>query len=257
MAVWFSQTSAFSQTFDVASIRPSGPQSVRGSDGGPGHKDPTRFTFGRAELLSIILMAYDVRPFQISSRTALDGPEFDLAASVPEGATKEQFRAMLRNLLAERFALKVHMESREFPAYELVIAKGGLRMEEGGSSAPMPGVEGWPALRPNQPGMASNMSTSGGYILIRLKAQMEPVSVLAGFLRPNDQPIVDKTGLTGKYSFALEYTQDPPGALPDAPPVVPDLATALQRQLGLQLVPKKLPFDVVVVDSFNKLPTEN
>jgi uncharacterized protein (TIGR03435 family) len=63
--------------------------------------------------------------------------------------------------------------------------------------------------------------------------------------------------LNGKYSFTFEYTRDVPGPVPDAPPLVPDVSTALPRQLGLQLVPRKLPFDVVVVDSFHKLPTEN
>jgi uncharacterized protein (TIGR03435 family) len=67
---------------------------------------------------------------------------------------------------------------------------------------------------------------------------------------------VDKTGLTGKHSFTLEYTTEMPGGSPDAPPVAP-VFTALQQQLGLHLVPKKLPFGVVVVESFNKLPTEN
>jgi uncharacterized protein (TIGR03435 family) len=102
------------------------------------------------------------------------------------------------------------------------------------------------------------MSGSGGYTLIRLRSQLEPISVLAGMLAsPGDPPIVDKTGLTGKYSFDPEYTKDLPGPAPDAPPIVPDLNTVLQQQLGLQIVAKKLPFDVVVVDSFNKLPTEN
>jgi uncharacterized protein (TIGR03435 family) len=104
-------SSAFAQTFEVASIRLSGPQSVRGSDGGPGHKDPTRFIYGRAELTSLITMAYGVDSFQVSSRVSLDEPAFDVVANVPAGATKEQFRVMLQNLLAERFALKTHIES--------------------------------------------------------------------------------------------------------------------------------------------------
>jgi uncharacterized protein (TIGR03435 family) len=252
-------SSAFAQTFETASIRLSGPQSVRGSDGGPGHKDPTRFIYGRAELMSLITMAYGVDSFQVSSRVSLDEPAFDVVANVPAGATKEQFRVMLQNLLAERFALKTHMESRDFPAYELVVAKGGLKMKEAvpGEPPSAPHGDGWPPLRPDRPDIASGMSGSAGYILIRLRSQLEPISVLAGMLAsPGDPPIVDKTGLTGKYSFNLEYTKDSRGPVPDVPPVAPDLNTAL-GQLGLQIVPKKLPFDVVVVDSFNRLPTEN
>jgi uncharacterized protein (TIGR03435 family) len=76
-------SSAFAQTFEVASIRLSGPQSVRGSDGGPGHKDPTRLIYGRAELMSLITMAYGVDSFQVSSRASLNDPAFDIVATVP------------------------------------------------------------------------------------------------------------------------------------------------------------------------------
>jgi hypothetical protein len=107
-------------SFEVASIKPSGPQSVAGTDGGPGHKDSTRYTAGATSLRMLIAIAWDVDYyFQIESPVALDKQNFDLVAKVPEGATKEQFRVMLQNLLKERFALKMHIESREFPAYEL------------------------------------------------------------------------------------------------------------------------------------------
>jgi uncharacterized protein (TIGR03435 family) len=245
----------------VASIKPSGAQSIRGWEGGPGHKDPTRYSFGTATLLDLITTAYDVRTFQISSPAPLDKQNFDLIATVPAGATKEQFRVMLQNLLKERFALKVHMESKEFPAYELVVAKSGLKLKEAvpGEAAPRPeGNTGWPEFPPNVARIASQMSMSSGYNLVRMKAQLEPLSVLASFRLTHDNvPVVDRTGLTGKYSFTLEYTTDMPGASPDSPPPAPAVFTALQQQLGLQLVSKKLPFDVVAVESFNKLPTEN
>jgi uncharacterized protein (TIGR03435 family) len=249
---------ADSPQFEVASIKASGPQSIRGSDGGPGHKDPTRYGFGLATMLDLILVAWDVKVFQISSSIALDRQAFDLIATVPAGATKEQFREMLQNLLKERFALKMHLESREFPAYELVVAKGGLKIKEAVSGETASRAEtGWPEFPPNVARMASQNSNIGGYWVVRLKSQLEPFSLLADLLEIGDTPIVDRTGLTGKYSFTLEFTRDMPGASPDSPPPAPALSTALQQQLGLQLVSKKLPFDVVVVESFNKLPTEN
>jgi uncharacterized protein (TIGR03435 family) len=80
-------------------------------------------------------------------------------------------------------------------------------------------------------------------------------------LRPADGlPIVDRTGLTGKYDFTLEYIEGGPNALVEGtvdPSVAPDLFTALEQQLGLKLVRKKLPFDVLSVDSFHPLPAEN
>jgi len=248
---------AQSQAFEVASIKPSGPGSVRGSDGGPGSDDPGRYTFNAASLEDLIQIAWDVRPFQISSPSSLERPNFDLVANVPPGTTKQLFRVMLQNLLAERFGLKVHTDSREFPAYELVVAKSGSKLKEAISGEPRQDP-GWPKLPPGLPNIAAGLSVVGGFEVVRLRAQFEPLSVLAGFLRtPDNLPVVDKTGLTGKYSFMLEYTRDIPGGAPDAPPVAPALSSALQQQLGLQLVFRKLPFDVVVVESFNKLPTEN
>ena len=70
----------------------------------------------------MIATAWNVDYFQISSPVPLDESAFDIVATVPEGTTKEQFRVMLPNLLAERFALKAHMESRNFSAYELIVA---------------------------------------------------------------------------------------------------------------------------------------
>jgi uncharacterized protein (TIGR03435 family) len=252
--------------FEVASIKPSDPQSKRGSDGGPGSKDPTRYSFGLATLLDLISIVYHVDYFQVSSATALDRQDFDLVARAPQGATKQQFRVMLQNLLAERFELKAHLESREFNAHEMVVAKTGLKLKEAvPGEIPSPpdaptssGDIGWPQLPPNVSRIVAQHSLSGGYNLVRLKAQLEPLSELANFLPILDNvPVVDKTGLTGKYSFTLEYTMEIPGGNPDAPPAAPTVFTALRQQLGLHLASKKFPFDVVVVESFNKLPSEN
>ena len=105
------------------------------------------------------MAAYHVDYFQVSSKTPIDRETFDLEANVPEeNATREQFRAMLRNLLEERFHLKAHVESREFAAYELVVAKSGLKMKESGAAAPAsedsrrPPDEGFPDLPPGRPG---------------------------------------------------------------------------------------------------------
>ena len=94
-----------------------------------------------------------------------------------------------------------------------------------------------------------------------MKGYREPVSMFANWLRPpDDRPVVDKTGLTGLYDYTLEYSYPLRAAAPDnpaEPSALPDLFSALQQQLGLQLVSRKLPFDVVVVESFDKTPIEN
>jgi len=253
------------ETFEVASIKPSGAQSVRGWEGGPGTRDPGRYQFGLATPLDLIMVAYHVDPFQISSKTPLTQTQFDLDAKTPPGATKEQFRAMMQNLLAERFHLKAHIETKELPGYELVVAKTGLKLMDTASSSapetPRPARDdGFPILPPGQPGIAATMSSSGDYILVRLRSRQQPVSAFARMIGvPDEPPVVDKTGLTGKYDFTFEYTREPRGVTPaDAPPpTAPDLFQGLQQQLGLQLVTKKLPFDVVVIDSMDKMPTAN
>src|SRR5215471_8198500 len=203
--------------FEVASLKLSGPNSVRGSDGGPGSKEPGRYSFGLATLRDLIFVAYELPSFQISSKAPLDQERFDLVAKVPEGATKEQFRAMMRNLLTERFHFKAHMETREFPAYELVVAKSGLKLKAG--AHPPPQADGFPVLPLDRPGLAWTMSTSGGYTLVRLRAQQQLISALARSLgMPDDRPVVDKTGMMERYDFLFEYSRPQSGVSAGAEP---------------------------------------
>ncbi len=256
--------------FEVASVKPSTPQSKRGSSGGPGSGDPERYIFNAASLDDLIVIAYNVQYFQISSKVPLDKQTFDLTAKLPPGTTKPQFHMMLQGLLAERFHLKAHIESKDFAAYVLVVAKNGPKLKESvaAAAANSPAVpprfseDGFPVLAPNRPGMAAYHRMDGGYPLVRMRAVQQPISALAkGLHAPDDAPIVDKTGLTGKYDFTFEYTEEFRGAPPESgalpAPVVDGLFTALTRQLGLQLVRQKVPFDVVVIESVDRLPVEN
>ena len=252
----FAVAAASAQTFEVVSIKLSGPKSVVGWEGGPGSKSPERYTYGQATLQTLIITAYDVQDFQISSKIPLDRDKFDLTAKMPPSTKKDQFRAMLRNVLADRFHLKTHTESREFPAYELVIAKSGPRLKEAGSDTPLP-PEGFPQLPAGKPGITASNTVSNGYAITRTTARQVPISLLVRLLRrPGEPPVIDRTGLQGTYDFTLEYAQETPNVDTAAAPA-PILASAIQQQLGLQLVRKKLPFDVVVVDSVDRVPTEN
>jgi uncharacterized protein (TIGR03435 family) len=255
--------------FEVASVKVSEPQNKRDVGGGPGTNDPGQFHFNSATLIDLIGIAYHVKSFQVISNVALQHGEFDITAKVPAGTTRNQFEVMMQNLLAERFHLKVHKHSREFPAWEMTVAKSGLRLKESAiasqtteqiSRPSKVGDDGFPVLPANRPGNSIKFTIVDGYMIGRLTAQQQPVSSLTrDFLGSQDPPIVDKTGLSGKYDFKLEFSRElsgPPRTDANVPPV-PDLFTAVQQQLGLQLVPKKLPFDVVVVDSVDRVPTEN
>jgi uncharacterized protein (TIGR03435 family) len=236
------------QSFDAASLKPSGEKSVRGSDGGPGSKDPGRYTFGQATALDLIMVAWQVDPFQISSKASLDGQRFDLVVTMPQGTAKEEFHAMMRNLLTERFHMKTHMETKAFPAYELMVAKTGPKLKES------------PDKPDARPMLRSTMSTGGDGVLVRLTAEQVTMTDVARYLQlPERTRVFDKTGLTRKFDFVLEYTFEGPGASSAnaQPSGVPNVFRAFEQELGLRLVAKKLPFDVVVVDAIDKLPTEN
>ena len=129
-------------TFEVASIKPAAPQAmgrIQGSvDGGPGTPDPGRIRFTDMPLRVLIMRAYDVQSFQVSGPSWMDSQRFDVIAKVPDGATREDARIMLQNLLADRFKLKLHKESKEAAIYELVVAKGGIKMKEAAQTAAAP-----------------------------------------------------------------------------------------------------------------------
>jgi uncharacterized protein (TIGR03435 family) len=250
----FAATLAWPQTFEVASVKPSGPDNGNVLEGGPGKPDPGLFRYTGATLEDLIVTAYNVEYFQVSSKVPIDRDRFDVLAKVPPGTTREQLRTMLQNLLAERFRLKLHRESREFSGYALVVAKSGHKLD-----APPKPVDGFPDLPPDRPGIIEHHTPRNGHFLVRVRGQQKTTADIASSLHvPGNAPVVDRTGLNGKYDFTLEYSylgraSDQP---PEAPPA-PAIFTALQQQLGLQLVSRRLPFDAIVVDSFDRVPSQN
>jgi len=249
--------------FEVVSIKVSGPKSVRGSEGGPGSKDPGRFTYGRCEILSLILNAYQVDTFQVQSRIALDRDAFDIVAKVPEGATKEDLRAMLRNLLADRFNLKVRVEQRDSDSAVIVVAPTGLKMASSGAKETLGTPKQtsaceFPVLPAGKPGFSSRLTTVHDLPVTCSAAQQQSVADLSRNLRQyNGMPVVDGTGIKDKFDFTLAYSTELAASI-DADPIdVRDLAHALTQQLGLQIVKRKTPITFVVVESVDRLPTEN
>jgi uncharacterized protein (TIGR03435 family) len=123
-------------TFEAASVKPAGPYlpgtkySVRG---GPGTDDPGRFIFPRATLSNLLMRAYNVPADQISVPAWFNNGAayaYSIAATLPAGTTKDQFRMMLQNLLAERFHLRLHHETRTRPRYALEVASGEPKLKE-------------------------------------------------------------------------------------------------------------------------------
>jgi len=219
-------------------------------------------------------------PYQLDGPAKLlDGATYDITAKIPPGATADDVNLMLQGLLAGRFGLAVHWAMKKHSAYELTIAKGGLRMKEAappsadGAPVDDPAFsrrDGWSVLRTGTPAMSSMIGRNG---ITRITGRMQTIDGLVrGMERRIDLPIVDKTGLTGKYDFHLMYAPDPlaaavrTAAQPSSgqPPLQGEagdaslsLAAAFEEQLGLKLRSVKLPVKVLVVDHLNKAPTEN
>src|ERR1035438_7780651 len=121
-------------TFEVASVKPGAPLPGRANfyimtGGGLGTNDPGHFTATAVPLLSLILRAYELVPSQVASSQSLETDRYDIVGKVPQGATVAQVSVMLRNLLVERIGLVIHYERRQGPVYEMVVAKGGLKMK--------------------------------------------------------------------------------------------------------------------------------
>jgi uncharacterized protein (TIGR03435 family) len=272
--------------FDVASIKPADPAVRTGllaiprCTGGPGTNNPGQLTCTNYTLRLLIGRAYNAgKPWQFAGPASLGSAKFDILAKVPPGATQEQFDLMLRNLLAERFGLVVHWESREVPVYELVTAGGGSKLREakdlsageppfnpaGGALSRLPkDGDGWPVLPPGAKGLYPSVSGADFHWSFRI----QPVADLAAFLERNlVRPVLDKTGLAGTYSFDLTFGADSPadlraaaardpGLLDGSTVPAPRLIDAVGA-LGLKLVSGKGPVQVLVVDRVNTTPTEN
>jgi uncharacterized protein (TIGR03435 family) len=217
-------------------------------------KNPGMIAYTRATLDDLLTQAYDLADReQISGPAWLGTEPYDIFAKIPQGTTTEQFRGMMRTLLEERFKLSVHHLTKDFPVYELAVAKNGPKFKESVDGASAEAREGFPSLPAGRPGLSVNFTGDRA----RLAAHQEPLSALAGSLRQAaGRRVLDKTGLNGKYDITLEFSVRELTAVPGDDPL-PSLFDALQQQLGLKLEDKKAPFDVVVVDHAEKVPAEN
>jgi len=183
----------------------------------------------------------DVDQFEIQAK--IEDSLFAAMQKMTAPQQREQVDLMEQSLLAERFKLKVHFETRELPIYTLVVAKGGAK------------------LTPASPGETSSLTdldTVQGSEMVGKAVTLDQF-VHAPFLRTGGRPVVDQTGLTGAYDFTLKSGPDsfsPPGTGQEMEADEPPFFKAIQEQLGLQLVPAKDAIEVIVIDHIEK-PSEN
>lgn len=261
--------------FEVASIRQNESAKARMSIR-PGLHG--RFSATNATVSGLLSWAYSVPDYRI-----IGGPSwirskgYDIEAKVEaeQETTHALFQSRLQALLADRFKLRIHHESREYPIYELLIAKNGPKIQETKSGSCVAPNLTAPARRPpaGEPSQCGLLWVSRG----RITGALIPLSNLTGALSHIlKEPVLDKTGLSGRYDIHLEWVPDevpeplsaksvsshPAEASPadEAPELVPllgpSLPQALQDQCGLKLESRKGPVDVIVIDHVER-PSEN
>lgn len=221
-------------SFEVASVRLS-PR----VDGVAGFTSITPFPANQFIARHATLRFLTAIAYGVDSNRAMGGPawfdsqQYDVSAKVEGDAelTREQMQPLLQHLLQNRLHLKTHRETKILPGYILVAAKGG------------------PKLKPSkEPAKPFAQIVSNG-----MQARGITISGVAGMLAsPVGRPVIDKTGLGGTYDFNLDYAR-----LDDPNPTLPSVFTALQEQLGLKLVPQRVPVEILVIDSVDRVPTEN
>jgi uncharacterized protein (TIGR03435 family) len=249
--------------FDVASVREN--KDISYMMGGYFMPHTTSFRAPSLSIEHLIWTAYGVLPYQVVGAPNWPQPTlFMIEAKGNSDAdaklaalTKEQQKAehehMLQVLLAERFKLKAHWETREGDVYNLVIAKGGPKLGAQGSMPLSADEKKMYGEKPAQP-LVPRFDERGSAYVAHSCPMDQLVLALTLLL---GQPVMDKTGLAGKYDFVLKYKgrtdRDRPADDPD--PTLP-LDQALQQELGLKVEASKGPLKLLVIDHVEK-PTEN
>lgn len=233
--------------YDVVTIRPNhqGPGSVRVST------NLDIYNATNVSLVDLLRDAYHLRPGQLQGQPKwADDDRFDIHAKtldtpveVLKNLTPEDRERMLRGLLADRFHLKVHTETRTLPVFELVPARSGAQIQPilaQDRNDPFHGIS------------AGGLSVHNGQLI----GHYLPMDRFVDFLSYRvDRVVLDKTGLPGNYNLQLNWSPDdqPPN---DDATAAPPLFTALEQQLGLKLIPTKAPVPILVID-YVEPPTDN
>jgi uncharacterized protein (TIGR03435 family) len=234
---------AFAQTpaaFDVASIHPS-KLSGEGSKRQNIQANPGTLSMRNVSLKMALKWAYGVMEYQVTGPDWIGFERYDISAKAAGQTSEAEMRKMLQTLLSERFKLTLHRQTKELPAYLLVVAKGGIKFHESQIT------EGEPVLNADK-----------GRLTVEVNGVTAEqfVDMLSNILRA---PVINNTGLTGRYDGKVNVAKYIPDGSAGGPPPDPIaiIMAGLQEELGLKLESKKLPLDLLIVDHAEKVPAEN
>ena len=223
---------AYAQQFEVVSIKPADPN----EHGSSGRTTPGTFEMRNTTLKTLVRAAYALNEYQLEGGPKwLDSDRFNVVAKFPAGVPRDQTLHMLQAMLAERFHLEIHRVTKTLPEFALVIAKGGPKIPEASEDD-----------RNRQRSDQGDRQIRGWGMPVSSLAQMLISAVGA--------PVIDRTGLEGKYTFKLAFA--PLQGTPRDDEPLPTIFTVLQEQLGLKLEAIKGPVEVVVIDRAER-PVEN
>jgi uncharacterized protein (TIGR03435 family) len=219
------QSPAVRPEFEVVSVKPA-PPAVNGVSSRES-VDAGLLTYTNFTLRRLISNAYGVTEGQIAGPPWIADNLYHVQARLPAGASRSDVPAMLQGMLADRFKLAVEHVKKKMPVYALVIAKGGHKMK-----------------------LAGNNDSGYGGGVRRIDGRGITMATLAKLLssRVTDRPVIDLTGLGGKFAFTLEWAPEPED---------PSVYIAVQEQLGLKLDPRRMLTEVITVTHAERNPTEN
>jgi len=269
--------------FEVASVKrsePITPEMVQSGRLQIGVSiDARNVRLSKMSLFELTMLAFQVKPHQVSAPPWTTTERFDIQAKLPESGARAQVPAMLQTLLAERFQMKVHRETREFTALALVEAKSGHKLKASAPDAEpvasAPQIRGGVSVGPggtqirSGPGGDSRV-TPGPRGAEHIETKKMSMKSLAEFLnRYCERPVVDMTGVPGLFDAEFDVSGEelrtaarahgaviPTAGEGASEPSGPTLKSSLEK-LGLRLEPRKAPAEVIVVDAVEKTPTEN
>ena len=175
----------------------------------------------------LLTRAYDVKDYQVVGPDWITTNRYVVGAKAPAGTTKEQLPLMLQTLLAQRFKLALHRETRQLPMFALVVDKKGLKLKTVDEAQ----------------GVEFGMRRIAGHV------QLSGLAVL--LTRLTEYPVIDETNTPGTFDVKLDWIAEDKMSMPSA------ISEALQSQAGLKLEAKKGPVEVLIIDHVEKVPTEN